>query len=92
MPTATISIPTPLRPWVDGQAYIAIEGETIAQVFESLLRSHVELQHLLLDETGAMRRHVSVYHDREQVRDPMRAEVRLEEDCEIRIVPSVAGG
>jgi molybdopterin converting factor small subunit len=92
MPTAKISIPTPLQPWVDGHARVVIEGETIAEVFEGLLESHAELRRLLLDETGAVRRHVNVFVGREQVRDPMRAEVRLEEDCEIRIVPSMAGG
>jgi hypothetical protein len=92
MPTATISIPTPLQAWVDGNARLAIEGETIAEVFERLFDDHSALRHLMLDETGALRRHVNVYLDREHVRDPMHAQLRLEEDCEIRIVPSMAGG
>jgi molybdopterin converting factor small subunit len=92
MPSVTISIPAPLRPWVDGEERIVVEGSTISEVFQDLLESHRELRRLLLDETGEVRRHVNVYHGREQVSDPLRAEARLEEDCEIRIVPSMAGG
>ena len=92
MPTAIISIPTPLQPWVGGHARIAIEGETIAQVFEHLFDDHAGLRRLMLDETGVLRRHVTIYLGRERVRDPVHAQLRLEEDCEIRIVPSMAGG
>ena len=92
MPTATISIPTPLRRWVNGHERLAVEGETIAEVFEHLFDDHAALRRLMLDETGALRRHVNVYVDREHVRDPVHAQLRLEGDCEIRIVPSMAGG
>lgn len=92
MPTAIISIPTPLRPWADGQARVAVQGATVAEVLERLLREHGALRPLLLDASGAVRRHVNVYVGRELVSEPMRARARLEEDCEIRIVPSIAGG
>lgn len=92
MPTATISIPVPLRTWVNGQARVAVEGETVAEVFERLFDDHAGLRRLMLDETGALRRYVNVYLDREAVRDPVRARLPLEGDCEIRIVPSMAGG
>lgn len=92
MPNATISIPTALRSWVSGCARLEVEGDTVAEVFERLFDDHAELRRLMLDETGSLRRHVHVYLDREPVRDPVRARVRLERDCEIRIVPSIAGG
>lgn len=92
MPTATVFIPTPLQPWVGGHARIAVEGETIGEVFERLLEDHGTLRRLMLDERGALRRHVNVYVGTEHVRDPVHAKLRLEGNCEIRIVPSMAGG
>lgn len=92
MPTATISIPTALRTCVNGRSRLAIEGDTIAEVFERLFDLHGGLRRLMLDETGALRRYVNVYLGRELVRDPVQTRLPLEGDCEIRIVPSMAGG
>jgi molybdopterin converting factor small subunit len=92
MPTAKIAIPTPLQPSVNGRRHLTIEGETVADVMERLISEHRGLRPLLLDSTGSVRRNVNVYVDREQVFEPMRARSPLQTDCEIRIVPSIAGG
>jgi molybdopterin converting factor small subunit len=92
MPTARIAIPMPLQPSADGRRHLTIEGETVAEVLECLLSEYRDLRPLLLDSTGSVRRHVNVYVDRKQVSDPMCAHAPLESDCEIRIIPSIAGG
>jgi len=92
MPTARITIPMPLQPSANGRRHLTIEGETVAEVLECLVSEYRDLRPLLLDATGSVRRHINVYVDREQVFEPMRAHAPLETDCEIRIVPSIAGG
>ncbi|MCA9300792.1 MAG: MoaD/ThiS family protein [Phycisphaerales bacterium] len=87
-----ILIPTPLRPYVEHQPAVEVEGATVGEALEDLVRRHAAVARHLLDETGAIRSFVNVYVNDEDIRHLQRTETSLAGTDTISIVPSVAGG
>lgn len=87
----SIKIPTPLRPFTEGQAQISVEGSTVGQALNNLTDQYSELrQHLF---NGAeLRNFVNVFLDDEDVRFLDGLDTELEENDNLRIIPSIAGG
>ncbi|HKQ56226.1 MAG TPA: ubiquitin-like small modifier protein 1, partial [Candidatus Eisenbacteria bacterium] len=90
--TTRIHIPTPLRPYVDRQAVVEVEGGTVGEALAALVARHQELARHLYDEQGRLRRFVNVYRNDEDVRHLQREETPLGDDDTLSIVPSIAGG
>lgn len=67
-------------------------GDTIGEVIEELVRRQPALAGHILDETGALLPHVSVFLDGRDIRHLDGLTTRLERDTEISIFPPVAGG
>ncbi len=90
--TATIHIPTPLRPYTDGQAAVEVEGATVGEALDALLANHEGLSHHLRDDSGRLRSFVNVYLGDEDIRFLDQEATPLEDGAELTIVPSIAGG
>jgi molybdopterin converting factor small subunit len=87
----TVRLPTPLRPYADGQTEISLEGATVGEVLGSLTGRYPALkQHLFQD--GKLRSFVNVYINDEDIRHLQDAGTKLAADDEIMIIPSIAGG
>jgi sulfur-carrier protein adenylyltransferase/sulfurtransferase len=88
-----ISIPTALRPYVEGQATVSVEGSTVAEALAALTQQYGGLQKHLRDDAGKLRSFVNVYLNDEDIRflDQKDATVLAPGDA-IIIVPSIAGG
>ena len=67
-----IHIPTPLRPYVEAQAVVEVEGATVAEALAALVARHTELRRHLYDEQGHLRRYVNVYRNADDVRTLQR--------------------
>ncbi|MGH7730760.1 MAG: ubiquitin-like small modifier protein 1 [Candidatus Eiseniibacteriota bacterium] len=87
-----IHIPTPLRPYVDRQAVVQVEGATVAEALAALVARHPELRRHLYDDDGRLRRYVNVYRNDDDVRHLERGATPLRADDTLSIVPSIAGG
>jgi len=87
-----IHIPTPLRPYVERQAVVEVEGATVAEALEALVARHSELRRHLYDEQGRLRRYVNVYRNADDVRTLQRGATPLGAGDTLSIVPSIAGG
>ena len=87
-----IHIPTPLRPYVDGLAVVAVGGATVGEALEALVARHPELRRHLYDDQGRLRRYVNVYRNNEDVRHMQREATPLGDGDTLTIVPSIAGG
>jgi len=87
-----IHIPTPLRPYVDRQAVVEVEGTTVAEALAALVARHTELRRHLYDEQGRLRRYVNVYRNDDDVRTLQREATPLGTGDTLSIVPSIAGG
>jgi adenylyltransferase/sulfurtransferase len=87
-----ILIPTPLRPYAGNAPRVSVEGKTVGQALQALIREHPGLHSHLYGEDGALRNFVNVYVGDEDIRYRQRTETPLEEGDIVSIVPSVAGG
>lgn len=88
---ATVRIPTVLRKHTDGQSTVDAAGDTVGEVFDSLIESHPGLGDQLLDDDG-VRGFINVYVADEDIRYIDGLDSSVESDDEIAIMPAVAGG
>lgn len=91
--TVQVKLPTVLQPFAGGAERVAVEqADTVGEVFATLEREHPALRRRLTDEQGALRRHVNVYLGDDNIRDLDGLGTKLTGDCELLVLPSVAGG
>jgi len=87
----TIRIPTPLRPYADGQSNVIVSGGTVGAALDNLTGQHPDLrQHLF--EGDNLRSFVNIYLNKEDVRQLDGRETVVEDDDTLMIIPSIAGG
>lgn len=89
---AQLKIPSPLRAYTDGQAEVAVEGENVGQVLESLIQQHPDLRQHLFNGHGELRPFVNLYKNSEDIRHLQEMDTPVAEDDRLMIVPSIAGG
>ena len=58
---ATISLPTPLRPYADKQSEIQVQGQTVGEALSDLTSKFPKLKQHLFAEDGNLRSFVNVY-------------------------------
>ncbi len=87
-----VHIPTPLRPYTDGQGAVEIEHGTVAEVLDRLTNEYAKLRGHLFQQDGRLRSFVNVYVNDRDIRELNREETRAADGDEITIVPSIAGG
>jgi molybdopterin converting factor small subunit len=87
-----IRIPTPLRPYVGGNAEVSVTGETVGAALQNLTTQHPDLRKHLYNDAGELRAFVNVFLGQEDVRHLQGEQTPLKDGDQLRIVPSVAGG
>ena len=89
----SIAIPTALRAYVDGQAQVEVNADTVGQALDALTTTHAGLARHLRDDKGKLRSFVNVYLNDEDIRFlPDREGTVLKAGDSLIIVPSIAGG
>ena len=91
-PTVTINVPGPLRVYCSGASQLSLAADTVRTALESLERSEGALYRNICDETGAVRRHLNVFVNSENVRDLEGVDTQLRPGDEVTILPAVSGG
>lgn len=91
-PTVTINVPGPLRVYCAGASQLSLRAETVRTALENLERSECALYRNICDETGAVRRHLNVFVNSENVRDLDGVDTMLRPGDEVTILPAVSGG
>ena len=85
-------IPAVLRALVGGRAELAVPAGRLRDVLDAVGRESPELVSRVLAEEGALRRHVNVFVNDEDVRFRELLETPVRDgDC-VTIMPSIAGG
>jgi molybdopterin converting factor small subunit len=90
--SATVRIPTPLRPVTGGKATVGVDGTTVAEVVKNLEAAHPGIAARLLDDDGRIRRFVNVFVDDEDIRFADGLDTPVREGATVSIIPAVAGG
>jgi molybdopterin synthase sulfur carrier subunit len=65
---------------------------TVCALLDALAADHPVFDRRVRDETGALRRHVNVYVDGEDVRRADRLATAVSPGAEVMVIQSVAGG
>lgn len=86
--TATLRLPRVLATTANTSLVHSLQGETVEMVLASLFESEPGLRGHILDETGAIRPHVSVFVDRYQA----ELGTAVGEGAEIQVLQAVSGG
>jgi molybdopterin converting factor small subunit len=84
-----VRIPTPLRSYTDQAAVVSAQGGTVADLLVDLDRQFPGIRFRVVDEQGALRKHMKVFVNRESVRD-MAAPI--DERDEVVLMQALSGG
>ena len=90
--TATVRIPTTLRPMAAGNAEVSVEGDTVAEVIENLESAHPGFAERLLDEDGKLRKFVNIFVADDDIRFMDQMDTTVPDGETVSIIPAVAGG
>jgi sulfur-carrier protein len=91
-PTITLHVLGPLRAYCEGAAQLAIPARTVRAALDDLERTQAALYRNVCDETGAVRRHLNVFVNDDNVRDLDGMETTLSTGDVVAILPAVSGG
>ena len=88
----TIRVPSPLRACCEGASELRLSAASVLEVLEELEQRHPALHRSVCDETGRVRRHVSLFVNKSHVRDLGGLGTALEPGDVVTILPAVSGG
>jgi adenylyltransferase/sulfurtransferase len=87
----TFRIPTPLRPYSNGNSQVSVTGDTVGAALNDLTGQHPDLrQHLF--EGDQLRSFVNIYLNQEDIRYGQGVDTAVQDSDTLMIVPSIAGG
>jgi adenylyltransferase/sulfurtransferase len=90
--SVSISIPSALRAYTDGQATVSVQAATAGQALDALTAGHPGLAKHLRDAEGRLRSFVNVYLNDDDIRHLQRDATPVRDGDTLIIVPSIAGG
>ena len=91
-PTVTLHVHGALRTYCAGAPELPIAALTVRAALEDLERSQFALYRNICDETGAVRRHLNVFVNSDNVRDLDGVDTTLTPGDVVTILPAVSGG
>jgi len=87
-----IRIPNPLRPYVDGQAEVYVEGDSVTLVMTDLVNRYPTFRAHLYKPDGTLRAYINLFLHARNIKDLDGLETKLDEEDVLSLVPSIAGG
>jgi molybdopterin synthase sulfur carrier subunit len=88
----TIHVPRELRAYCNGASELLLSAPSVRAVLDELERSHPSLYRGICDDTGAVRRHVNLFVNKDHLRVRDGLDTALVPGDAIIILPSVSGG
>ena len=88
----TIKIPTPLRPYADGESEINLPADTVADLLSAVIDRHPGLEKHLFGDDNQLRPFVNLFLDDENINQLEGMGTPLRDTDTILIIPSIAGG
>src|SRR5437879_4581189 len=92
-----VRIPSALRRWTGGRDILEVPlaldmRMTAGEVIAAIAREHPGIRDRVLDEQGALRRHVNIFIDGENARHLGGLSAQVGSESEMWIHPSLSGG
>jgi sulfur-carrier protein len=91
-PIVTFHVLGSLRPYCGGATELSIAAGTVRAALDTLEHREAGLYRNLCDETGAVRRHLNVFVNADNVRDLNGVDTTLQPGDVVTILPAVSGG
>lgn len=88
----TLKIPTPLRPYTNGQAEVRIHGATVGDAMSNLLEQYPPLKPHLFNDDAELRAFVNLFVGENNIKDLQGLNTPLDENARVILIPSIAGG
>lgn len=79
-------------PAADGEVALQVPGADVGAVLDGLFRLHPNLRGYVLDERGAVRRHVALFVDGDALQPKSNLALAVREDAEIYVMQALSGG
>ncbi|WP_298180164.1 ubiquitin-like small modifier protein 1 [Saccharomonospora sp.] len=89
--SVTVSVPTILRTYTNGQKSVEASGKTVGEVIDDLDAKHGGLKERLVKD-DKLHRFVNVYVNDEDVRFSGGLDAEVSDGDTVTILPAVAGG
>ena len=87
-----VSLPSLLQPAAEGQAEVTVQAETFQGALDALLDHYPLLRRHLYEESGALREHVNIFWNDQNVRWLTDFSAPLQPGDTITILQAVSGG
>ncbi len=87
-----VKIPTPLRQYTNGSSEVEVGGDTAGETLGNLAETYPDLKQHLYTGDGKLRSFVNVYVGDEDIRYLDGPDTEVQENDELSIIPSIAGG
>ena len=87
-----VRLPTMLRSEAGGQATVRVDGATVGEALEDLVRQHPGLSGRVVTDEGTLHKFVNLYVNDDDVRYLDKLDTKVADDDQISILPAVAGG
>mgnify|MGYP001336964304 FL=1 len=90
-----IIIPSPLRSFTNGERSVNIELDENTSILDSINKLndiYSGISSKIIDDNNSLHNFVNIFMDGEDVRYIQGVDTKLIPNCEISIVPAVAGG
>jgi sulfur-carrier protein len=91
-PSITFHVAGQLREYCGGASELSIAAHTVRAALEDLERNQAALYRNVCDETGAVRKHLNVFVNSDNIRDLNGVDTTLTPGDVVTILPAVSGG
>lgn len=88
----TLKIPTPLRPYAEGQSTLTLPGDVVEEVLVGAVEMYPLLKKHLFNDEGKLRPFVNVFLGEDNVNQLEGLKTPLSDGDTLLIIPSIAGG
>ncbi|MGB6538761.1 MAG: hypothetical protein WBF58_22700 [Xanthobacteraceae bacterium] len=88
---AEVHFTSHLRTLVPGAPY-SVAGATVAEALDDLFRGEPHVRGYVLDERGALRKHVCIFADGERLQHEAALSRRIEPATKLYVMQSLSGG
>jgi molybdopterin converting factor small subunit len=87
-----MKIPHLLRPYVNGQAEVSVQGATAGAALQDMLVQFPAFKPHLCKEDGSLRAFVNLFLGKSNIHDLQGLDTPLKADDILNLVPAIAGG
>jgi molybdopterin converting factor small subunit len=87
-----LRIPSPLRSYTGGLGEVTVQGCTVAEAMQDLVKQYPTLQPHLYNQQGRLRHFVNLFVWENNIKDLQGLDTPLEETDRLLLIPSIAGG